>query len=81
MLLLLLLLGETTCATDDDFQCFDNHHCVPLRFTCDGEFDCTDHSDELTCSKLCPSTYLPPPIHHPLSPPPLGFDCTDHSDN
>src|SRR2546425_9413681 len=42
----------TACESPDDFLCFNEHHCVPVRWTCDGEPDCADQSDELTCSNI-----------------------------
>lgn len=44
--------GLLKCA-DSDFQCANQQQCIPLRWKCDGEFDCADESDEesLMCSK------------------------------
>lgn len=40
----LLLVKQPKC-TDRQFQC-KSGECVPVKYTCDGEFDCKDRSDE-----------------------------------
>lgn len=35
-----------------DFQCVSRiHECIDKALVCDGEFDCTDGSDEFSCRK------------------------------
>ena len=43
---------ENPCVTNSTyyFQCTNRRHeCIPRSLICDGEFDCTDGSDEFTC--------------------------------
>ena len=35
--------GEVPC---------DNGVCIPLDYLCDGDYDCTDRSDEANCGQL-----------------------------
>ncbi|KAL7985068.1 hypothetical protein Chor_003638 [Crotalus horridus] len=46
-----LLSAKKTCA-ESDFTC-NNGHCIPSRWKCDGEEECSDGSDEseLICSE------------------------------
>ncbi|KAK3091754.1 hypothetical protein FSP39_022385 [Pinctada imbricata] len=37
----------STCGTDN-FRCNDSE-CIDMLWRCDGDFDCTDHSDEMNC--------------------------------
>ena len=40
-------------ANTTHFQCAQRiHECIPRYLLCDGEFDCTDGSDEFTCSSI-----------------------------
>ena len=44
--------AENPCVTNSTyyFQCTNRRHeCIPRSLICDGEFDCTDGSDEFTC--------------------------------
>ncbi|KAG7167828.1 uncharacterized protein LOC121867993 [Homarus americanus] len=51
VVLLLLLLacscvtGEK-CSTPEEVKCASHHKCIPLRYVCDNDQDCDDHSDE-----------------------------------
>ena len=42
--------GPRNC-TDAEFRC-GNLKCIPLAYTCDGEDDCGDESDEMDCCKF-----------------------------
>ena len=43
----LIFLGNlTTKCNEKQFQC-GNGNCIPVRFLCDGDSDCSDHSDEM----------------------------------
>ena len=44
---------DKTC-TADEFQCGSNGNCIARRWSCDGEADCPDGSDE--ASSLCGMT-------------------------
>ncbi|CAN8032593.1 unnamed protein product, partial [Ixodes persulcatus] len=41
-----------TCKLDQ-FRCVDNGECIPAKWKCDGNEDCTDGSDESKCKKIC----------------------------
>ena len=41
------------CA-DDWFHCESSEECIPMLWLCDGDYDCTDKSDETDCSRSCP---------------------------
>ena len=48
----LTLTHQNPCAESNSthFQCVNRQHeCIPRHLVCDGEFDCTDGSDEFTC--------------------------------
>lgn len=46
----LLLLGERTNCSKDQFEC-QNGLCLPQQWVCDGDNDCKDFSDEFNCTK------------------------------
>lgn len=58
MLLILYSLPQDSwqCRADE-FKCGGaaSSPCIPLSLRCDGQPDCSDHSDEVNCSDSCPS--------------------------
>src|SRR6218665_195763 len=51
--------GPRQCYNADEFMC-NNRACIPPDYRCDGDYDCTDRSDEENCRGqfphlLCPS--------------------------
>jgi hypothetical protein len=36
---------EKVC-TSDEFKCDDKSRCIDIKWKCDGDFDCGDHTDE-----------------------------------
>lgn len=46
--------SETKVCSSEDFTCRSNNgECIPLAWMCDGNKDCTDGSDEASCSEYC----------------------------
>lgn len=44
--------AETKVCSSEDFTCRSNNgECIPLAWMCDGNKDCTDGSDESSCSE------------------------------
>lgn len=33
-----------------EFECGSDHRCIPIESYCDGNYDCNDKSDEMTCA-------------------------------
>lgn len=46
----LSIQGARVKCEESQFQC-NNGHCITLLWRCDGDEDCTDGSDELSCGK------------------------------
>lgn len=49
-LCLSIVIGANGC-TDEQFQCLTTDQCVDKVWTCDGEDDCGDNSDEDNCGQ------------------------------
>lgn len=47
--LVLSITDKKTCGPHE-FQC-KNNNCIPDHWRCDGQNDCSDNSDEESCSK------------------------------
>jgi integrin beta 2 len=67
----ILLLSETRVCPNTDFHCNTTGRCIPLSWTCDGEDDCSDGSDEsieVDCPRgdttLCPPNQFWCANHH-----------------
>lgn len=45
------IVTEFPPCNSGQFRC-TNAICIPTRWRCDGHADCTDHSDEVNCSKF-----------------------------
>ncbi|XP_031706231.1 MAM and LDL-receptor class A domain-containing protein 1 isoform X1 [Anarrhichthys ocellatus] len=58
-----------TCGADQ-YQCTYSYQCIPESWTCDGELDCADQSDEEFCPTVVPGT-LPPQDRCPIG----HFQC------
>ena len=42
--------GERPTCQSDQFECgIGDPYCIPLQWRCDGQFECSDHSDEVNC--------------------------------
>ena len=49
-MIMLILIIEVVCSFSE-FYCNASNTCIPISFRCDGEYDCSDHSDERNCKK------------------------------
>ena len=48
---MLYCFTETRSCAPDQFACGDGSECIPSDWKCDGEYDCTNKADELSCGK------------------------------
>jgi Low-density lipoprotein receptor domain class A len=48
--------SQTTCDVEQ-FQCANLARCIPRRWVCDGDGDCSDRSDEANCGELLPRLF------------------------
>ena len=49
------MISDSVTCEADQFTCHNpgnNTNCIPLNWVCDGEHDCEDKSDEVSCSKI-----------------------------
>ena len=40
-----VFISEKECK-EDEFKCSNSRKCIDIKWKCDGDFDCSDHSDE-----------------------------------
>lgn len=49
----LIIITETKVCTSEEFTCRGaTGECIPLAWMCDQKRDCSDDSDEASCSKF-----------------------------
>ena len=44
--------GSLWTCSPSEFRCYDGA-CIDIHLKCDGQFDCTDKSDEYLCGMIC----------------------------
>lgn len=51
---MLLSIIEKVCSSEE-FKCDDKSRCIDIKWKCDGDFDCGDHTDETSnCTYVNP---------------------------